>query len=53
MSVASHPLSIIGRPSLPIRSRAAMDSHRRSLYASMVKTVRSHRAAVSAKPGVT
>jgi hypothetical protein len=29
-----------------------MDSHRRSLYASVVKTVRSHRAAVSAQHSV-
>jgi hypothetical protein len=53
MPVGSHPLPIIGTLSLPIRSHAAMDSHRRSLYAMMDKTGRSHRAAVSAKPGVT
>jgi hypothetical protein len=53
MSVASHPLSIIATPSLQIRRHVAMDSHPRSLYPSMVKTVRSHRAAVSAKHSVT
>jgi hypothetical protein len=43
---------MLATPSLRCRSHAAMDSHRSSLYASIVKTVRSHRAAVSAKHSV-
>lgn len=43
----------MGTPPLPVRSNSTMDSQGGSLYAKVEKTVRSRRAAVSAKPGVT